>query len=53
MILDGVCYSAFIQFCGVILSRMGRALLYSVFNCHFLVFYVTCALGDTYVSRRL
>ena len=31
MILDGVSYSAFIQYCGVVLSRYSRTLLLSVF----------------------
>ena len=32
MILDGVSYTAFIQYCGVILSRYSRTLLLSVFS---------------------
>ena len=35
MILDGLCYSALIQFCRVILSRMVEPYLLSVFNLTF------------------
>ena len=48
MILDGVSYFAFIQYCRVILSRYSRTLLLSVF-----LEQVLSGLPSTFVSRRL